>query len=173
MSDNALERLAAAVHYVIVATGDHDLGKTKLNKILWFADCAAWRKHGRTVTGLSEYTKLQYGPVPPRVDVALNMLQTNRSVEPVTQIVGPYVRYNYRALAPFRQTNYIGLQEREILDDIIEAVKPMSAFDVSELSHDALWHATPYGQKIAVSAAAVQFTAPDQRIREWAQTHRH
>ncbi len=172
MSDDVIERLSAVTHYVIAKTDGHDLGKTKLNKILWFADCAAWRSYGRTVTGLTEYIKLQYGPVPPRIDLVLSKLGQEKLAETVHQHVGPYVRFNYRSLVAPRGDNLVGPQERQILDEIIEAVRSMTAFDVSELSHDALWHATPYGQRISVAAAAVQHTPPDDRIREWAKSVR-
>lgn len=172
MADNVIEQLAAAVHYVIAKADGHDLGKTKLNKILWFADCAAWRAHGRTITGLNEYVKLQYGPVPPRIDLALSHLEQQRLTATVHEYVGPYLRFAYRSLVEPRTDNYLSPQDRQILDSVIEAVRPMTAFDVSELSHDALWHATPYGQRIAVAAAAVQHTPPDERIREWARSVR-
>lgn len=171
MPDESLERLAAAVHYVIARTDGHDLGRTKLNKILWFADCAAWRRVGRTITGLAEYVKLQYGPVPQRMDQALTHLRNEGFIRSDSQYVGPYVRHGYQSVRTPRWDNQLGQDDKQILDEIIEAVRPMTAFDVSELSHDALWHATPYGQKISISAAAVQFTAPDERIREWARSY--
>jgi uncharacterized phage-associated protein len=172
VSDGSVEQLAAVVHYVIAKADGHDIGKTKLNKILWFADCAAWRSHGRTITGLNEYVKLQYGPVPPRIDMALSYLGREGRADLVHQYVGPYIRLSYRPLVEPQQNNHIAPLDRQILDDVIEAVRPMTAFDVSELSHDALWHATPYGQKISVAAAAVQHTPPDERIREWARNVR-
>ena len=172
MAESSIEQLAAAAHYVIATADGHDLGKTKLNKILWFADCAAWRSHGRTITGLKEYIKLQYGPVPPRIDMALSILAQQRLAESIDQYVGPYVRFGYRSLVEPRADNYLSTEDRKILDSVIEAVRPMTAFDVSEISHDALWHSTPYGQRIAVAAAAVQHTPPDERIREWARSVR-
>jgi hypothetical protein len=49
----------------------------------------------------------------------------------------------------------------------------MTAFEVSELSHDALWHETPHAGKISVEAASVKmFEAPDPRILDWARSRR-
>lgn len=162
--------MAAAAHYVI-ATGGAGLGRTKLNKVLWFADCQCWRKHGHTITGLSDYVKLQYGPVPPRLDLALSRLSADGRIAFDSQYVGTYVRHGFRSLRePIG--NALSRDEISILDDVVTAVSSMTAFEVSELSHDALWHATPYGGKIPVRAAAVQHEPPDQRILDWARGQR-
>jgi hypothetical protein len=172
VSDASLQKLASAVHFVIAEADGQELGRTKLNKILWFADCAAWRLHGRTVTGLENYIKLQYGPVPPRMDAAISALVRDGAVRTDPHYVGSYVRHGYLACRT-PNPNELGAEERKLLQEIVAAVRPMTAFDVSELSHDALWHATPYGKAISVAAAAVQFTPPDERIREWARSYRH
>ncbi|MAT33742.1 MAG: hypothetical protein CMK06_01130 [Ponticaulis sp.] len=165
----SIDKLSAAVHYVIAKDSRSEIGKTKLNKILWFADCAAWRKFGKTVTGLDAYAKLQYGPVPPNIDLALLKLQTEHRIKSNTHYVGTYQRFGYLSLQAPNADNLLSSDERAVLDDVLDAVSDMTAFDVSELSHDALWEATPHGEMIPVQAAASQFITPDERILEWAR----
>lgn len=169
LDNGNLERLASVAHFVISEDRAGDLGKTKLNKILWFADCAAWRRLGRTITGLTEYAKLQYGPVPPRIDSALMALAREGSVRANSHYVGTYVRHAYVSLTEPHVGNVLSHEDKEILREVMEAVRPLTAFEVSELSHDALWDETPNGQMIQVSAAAAQLVTPDARILEWAR----
>jgi hypothetical protein len=172
VADASVDRLAAAAHFVIANAGD-ELGKTKLNKILWFADCTAWRRYGRTITGLTHYTKLQYGPVPPKLDAALMALTAEGAIESAKHHVGTYVRHGYFPIKPASVGNILGHDEQAILAEIIEAVRTMTAFEVSELSHDALWHETAHGGKISVEAASVRmFETPDPRIIDWAKSRR-
>ncbi|MEL7481791.1 MAG: Panacea domain-containing protein [Pseudomonadota bacterium] len=162
-------RLAAAVHFVIHETSGQDLGKTKLNKILWFADCDAYRRHGETVTGLASYVKLQYGPVPNGIDLVIRDLIADGSIEQDSHQVGTYIRHGYNSLAAPGDTNCLSERCKQVLQNVIEAVRPLTAFEVSEISHDALWEETPHGGEIPVAAAASQPVTPDQRIMEWAQ----
>lgn len=169
MTDKTLDRLASVAHFVIAEDKAGDIGKTKLNKILWFADCAAWRRLGRTITGLTEYAKLQYGPVPPRIDFALNRLVADGSVRTDSHYVGTYVRHAFVSLKSPHIGNLLTPEDKEILSSVMEAVRPLTAFEVSELSHDALWEETPHGAMIPVQAASAQLVAPDERILEWAR----
>lgn len=168
-----IDHLAAVAHFVIDEAGT-ELGRTKLNKILWFADCASWRRHGRTITGLTEYVKLQYGPVPPRMDLALAKLVESGAIRTDSYLVGTFTRHGFISTRHTdASANHLGPEDKDILREIITAVRPLSAFDVSELSHDALWHETPHGGKISVEAASVkQVTPPDLRVIEWTKRRR-
>lgn len=165
----SLDKFSAAVHYVISKDDFGDVGKTKLNKILWFSDCAAWRKLGHTITGLKEYAKLQYGPVPPNIERVLLKLSLSGKISADQHYVGTYLRHAYKVRKPYGKKNILSNEELEIIDSVMSAVKPLSAFDVSELSHDELWEATPHGKMIPVQAAASQFITPDERIMDWAR----
>src|SRR5687768_12406409 len=67
-------KLNATVHYIISRCQPEDLGATKLNKILWFADVAYYERFGKTITG-DEYVKRQFGPVPKHVPMATRELE--------------------------------------------------------------------------------------------------
>ncbi|MFD2578876.1 Panacea domain-containing protein [Novosphingobium colocasiae] len=49
-------------------------GAIRLNKILWFADCHAFRENGVSITG-DTYLKRKFGPVPKHVLAALRDLE--------------------------------------------------------------------------------------------------
>jgi hypothetical protein len=63
-------------------------GATKLNKVLYFADFAHVRKHGRPLTG-AEYFKLPHGPAPRRMKPIRDRLVSTRQAElRAEQLVG-------------------------------------------------------------------------------------
>ena len=49
------------------------VGKTKLNKLLWYCDFKNFKEHGTSITG-AKYLHLQYGPVPHNYDCLLQIL---------------------------------------------------------------------------------------------------
>ena len=55
------------------------LGKTKLFKLLYFADVTHIRTMGKPITG-AEYRKFPFGPVPTQGDFALKELQLHRLI---------------------------------------------------------------------------------------------
>src|SRR6266540_3373874 len=82
MSNN---RLAALAHYIIWKCDPAVLGAVKLNKILWFADLEYYRRTSRTITGATEYTKLQHGPVPKGILRALEALEAEDKIAKSTE----------------------------------------------------------------------------------------
>ncbi|HTF78345.1 MAG TPA: type II toxin-antitoxin system antitoxin SocA domain-containing protein, partial [Bradyrhizobium sp.] len=67
-------RLPELVHYLIWRCDPADLGATKLNKICWYSDLDAYRTLGRTITGATEYIRLQFGPTPKGVHNVIDQL---------------------------------------------------------------------------------------------------
>jgi hypothetical protein len=58
-----IQRVHAAVHYVIEKTDPSKLGYVKLNRILWYSDLEHYRWHGVSITGLQQYTRTPQGPM--------------------------------------------------------------------------------------------------------------
>ena len=61
----------------------HDLGLTKLYKLLYFSDVTHLREYGKTISG-SEYIKYENGPVPSRGEKCLKQLRKEAQIT-VTQ----------------------------------------------------------------------------------------
>lgn len=85
--------------------------KTKLNKLLWYADFTHYRLLGESISGAC-YVRLQFGPVPRDYDVFLGLLQRERRLEAREEF-------------------------REGVDDAVERWHA-SEFDASEFSREAL-----------------------------------
>ena len=63
-----------AILYFLKYCNNQHLGKTKLNKLLYYLDFISFRDRKQAVTG-DIYLHTQYGPVPETVDIILKDLQ--------------------------------------------------------------------------------------------------
>jgi hypothetical protein len=78
----SFEKLAAMMSYAV--SRGHDISRTKLNKLLFYADFVNYFLHGQSISG-SRYIHNPYGPVPEYYREALevmsadNRLQTERT----------------------------------------------------------------------------------------------
>jgi hypothetical protein len=148
-------RLAALAHYVIWKCDPAELGATKLNKILWFADLEHYRRTGRSITGATAYTKLQHGPVPKGIMRALAALTTEHKIAQSTENHYGFPKTMFLALmrpdfSPFTA------DEIATVDMIAELIcRDHTAVSISRLSHDALWEETEVGSDMTIGAGAV------------------
>jgi hypothetical protein len=161
--------LKELTHYICwKVENPSDLGATKLNKVLWFADTIAYRANGRSITNAT-YVKRQFGPVPKRVLAVLDEL--NREGKVVTRD-RPYfnrVKREYIALKPATDSAF-SEQEREIIDLVIDRVcHDHTAASISELSHDVIWQAAEEGEEIPLYAVLGAFPGEiTDEDKEWA-----
>jgi hypothetical protein len=148
-------RLPELVHYLIWRCDPADLGATKLNKICWYSDLDAYRTLGRTITGATEYIRLQFGPTPKGVHNVIDQLfQKGRIAVSKENFYGrPKTMYLSQVkpdIAAFSS------EEIVIVDAIAEIIcSKHSATSISRISHDALWEEIELGADIPIAAAAV------------------
>jgi hypothetical protein len=148
-------RLAALAHYVIWKCDPADLGATKLNKILWFADLEHYRRTGRSITGASAYTKLPHGPVPKGITHALGALEDEHKIAQSGETHYGYPKTMFLALAR-PDLSPFAADEIAIVDMVAELIcHDHTAASISQLSHDALWEETEVGADMAIGAGAV------------------
>ncbi len=69
-----------AILYFIKYCNNQYLGKTKLNKLLYYLDFISFRDTTKTVSGDS-YVHQEYGPVPTHMDQVLTELKTKGIIE--------------------------------------------------------------------------------------------
>ena len=148
-------RLPELLHYVIWRCDPAELGATKLNKICWYSDLDAYRALGHTITGATDYIRLQFGPAPKGVHTAIEQLsnegrlavsQQNFYGRPKTMYLSR-VKPNISAFSS---------EEVAIIDSEAELIcSKHSAVSISRLSHDVLWEEIELGASIPVAAAAV------------------
>ena len=154
---NAEERknTARIAHYIIARTKSNELGKTKLNKVLWFADLMHYRRYGVSMTGATSYTKRQYGPVPNQILAALGDLEENNIIAERMVETPTHPRKEFVWLERPDMINYSSA-EVDILHEAIDWIcGNHSAKSISDLTHDALWEEIELGKEIPIGAASV------------------
>ncbi len=115
--------------------GDPAFGSVKLNKILFYADFAAYRDLGQPITGAC-YQKLREGPAPRELLAARDELVASGDirVEERPYFTGMQKRLAVsRSRAPDREL--FDPKEIEIVDSVIHAFYGKTAREVSDFSH--------------------------------------
>ena len=157
-------RLPELLHYVIWRCDPAELGATKLNKICWYSDLDAYRRLGHTVTGATDYIRLQFGPTPKGVHNVIEQLSDDgRIAVSKENFYGrPKTMYLSRVKPDI---GTFSSDEIAIVDAITEIIcSKHSAASISRISHDALWEEIELGADIPIAAAAVipgEITADD------------
>lgn len=130
------EKLTELVLYVALRTqADGTAGATKLNKYLYFSDFAAVRRLGHPITG-AEYQKLPHGPAPRRLRPIRDRL-VHAGEARLEKRPDAFGRVHHD-LIPQREprTDLFTAEELELVDEMIETLRHLSAKEVSDLSHD-------------------------------------
>jgi hypothetical protein len=162
------DKLAVAAHYVIARLPPDRLGVVKLNKILWFADCRHFSRHGKTITGRDSYVRKDEGPCAVGLEAALSALRTDGDI--VERRV-PAINFTRRELYAQSEPDLSSFTAQEIdtLLSVALEIAPLTASEASELSHDGLWSETLPGGAMAVSAGAVRVEPLDEADLDWAR----
>jgi hypothetical protein len=163
-----LNRLASAVHYVVARTDPSKLGYVKLNKILWYADLIHHQRHSRSLTGLTHYTRMPQGPMSKDISRALRYLRKEGFVTERRVKVIDYVRRELIWLKEPSLSNF-NAEQIDILNRMIDAIAPLTADEVSRLTHnDALWKELKDNDLLDIGAGSIEARPPTPRQLEWA-----
>lgn len=110
-------------------------GKTKLCKLLFFADIEHFQQTGRTITGL-DYFAWDFGPVPNDLYYELNKPPDDLSKK-IVLIKQPNSAFTKISPKPSAEveTKYFTKREIGILKKIAEIYRDVQAKDISEISH--------------------------------------
>lgn len=165
---SANDKLAAAAHLLIAELPPGELGATKLNKILWFADCEFYRRHGRSLTGETHYVRREFGPCPSGMNRTLAALEREGAIAQQTRYVGAFAQ---RVFLSRREPSIEGFAAEEVHILLAEAMKiaPLTAAEASAASHDDLWEAMEDGELMSVEAGSVRVFAPPPEVIAWAR----
>ena len=137
------EKLAAAVAYLAQQSlRDDRFGETKLVKLLYYADCAAYQRTGEPITGTT-YIKMPHGPYPDRWQTTICGLESSRTVRLSSESAGnECVRKRW---LPGENATMAALteQDKRLLDEQLRQFAEFSGAEIEEYSHDELaWDAT-------------------------------
>ena len=142
----SLEKMAAMISYMAAKTTD--LYKTKLNKLLFYADFVNYHLHGNSISG-SRYVHLPYGPVPDGYEDTLETLNHYGVIEIQKQNSADLIRSGDN---PAKQ--FLSEEERSTLDWVVGRFGAMSASQLTELSHrEKAYRYTKTGEEIAYEYA--------------------
>lgn len=142
----SLEKMAAMVSYFADRTTD--LYKTKLNKLLFYADFVNYHLRGNSISG-SRYVHLPYGPVPDGYEETLETLNHYGVVDISKQNSAELVRSGDRSAV-----NFLTAEERSTLSWVLETYGSLSASQLTDISHqEKAYNNTRAGEEIAYEYA--------------------
>ena len=165
----SLSRLGALAHYVIARTEPSELGATKLNKILWFSDIAYYRRHGKSITGLSHYVRMPKGPMPPDINRELRHLGRHGLIVERPAKVFTYTRREFVWLKE-PDVKVFTSEEIDTVGIFTEIIRKQSAEYISDVTHeDPLWLELENGDPMPIGAASIISRAPSIKDLAWAE----
>jgi len=124
-----------------------DLGRVKLNKLLYFADFDHFEKYGEAITG-DVYLNHELGPVPSHIQDVLADMIRERKVEVVSEPLIDFVRFRLKPLVPCRADAFAP-SEIEMLCSVVAKWGAHTAREIVMASHgEAPWIATRKGEDI-------------------------
>lgn len=155
------------LHFARKSEGDSSFGAVKLNKLLFYADFAFFRSHGRSITGES-YVKRAQGPCPANIVKALKGLEAAKRA--ATQSTTYFGRPQKKtvALVDADLSSFNG-NEIAIVDEVLEWLRDKNASEVSEMSHRELgWELAKDGEVIPYGTALISAEAPNDKEAQFA-----
>ena len=164
----SVKMLKALVHFIVHECRDdpRKLGSVRLNKALWFTDVWTYKSAGKPVTG-ARYVKREMGPVPKAILPVLRQLEAEGKIE----IHEPTNYYEPRMFVSNLKPDVRGLSDSglETAKDALGYVCDNSANDISNITHDEVWHAAMEGEEIPLFATlATGKGAITDDTKEWA-----
>ena len=165
------DKLIEAVLYLCERSADDpNFGVIKLVNLLYYADCAAYLKHGAPITGAT-YLHFPHGPYPAHWYKVRQEMQATGDVEVVYED-NDDGHHRYRLL-PNRTVKPELLTETDcaILDEQRERFAPFNTSGITEHSHQQLsWRYTEDGEPLPYATAGV--TDPPMSANELKRAQR-
>ena len=143
---------------------DKYFGAVKLNKILYFSDFNAYRELGNSITG-ADYQHLNEGPAPREFLRVKDSLIAQEKATIERRVVFSMTQQRLGATdEPNDEEDTFTLDERRIIDEVIDTLWDMTARQASKLSHEEYgWRLTEPGESIPYSSA---FFSPEPLTQE-------
>ncbi len=123
------------------------LGRTKLNKLLYYTDYEWIRNKGVSITG-ETYVAMQFGPVPKHIKETLERLEKTQAIRIEKAKIGNYDQGRYVIL---RDPDLSVFTSEEVahLNSVARRFESWTAKQMSDLTHeDYPWQSARLGQEI-------------------------
>ena len=127
-------------------------GSTKLNKLLFFAEFAHVREHGRPITG-AEYQRLAHGPAPRRLVPIRDRLLEAGDAELRREVFLGRVQERLVSRRPADLSRF-AKTELATINEVIDQLGQRTGTDLSDLSHrEPAWNLVAEGETIPYETA--------------------
>jgi putative zinc finger/helix-turn-helix YgiT family protein len=127
--------------------------KTKLNKLLFYADFKHYKEYGVPITG-ARYAHIPFGPGPDNYEIYFASLNTQKAIQFEEEIYTGYVGENIKAI----KEPTLGLfttSELKIMASVAEHFDKHSASEITKFSHKEVgYQETENGELISYTYAA-------------------
>lgn len=115
-----------------------NIGKTKLNKLLFYCDFKYFKEYTVSITGIT-YIHLPLGPVPDNYEIIINDLMKNKKIssDEVFTSYGSLKEYSWEIYKPLIEPDLslFNDDEIEIVNDIVSMFENLSARSIKNKSH--------------------------------------
>ncbi len=129
-----------SILYFVKYCNNQYLGKTKLNKLLYYLDFIYFRDHKSSVTG-DVYLHKDYGPVPANIDEIIASLKNEGvlSVETVPHKDGEKVKFSFGENASYTDSAF-NSEQKKLLKNICDEFGSWSTDKIVSQTHlEAPW----------------------------------
>lgn len=135
---------------------DKAFGRTKLNKLLYFADFGHFRDHGQSISG-EEYMAIQNGPVPRAMKpVLVDMISSGDIREESIDIGARHPQMRPHAVRD-PDMSLFSASEKVYVDAVLSKYARMSGTELAEISHAEVGYKAAFArgksEKIAYATA--------------------
>ena len=155
------DKLAAAVAYLVERSRhDENFGETKLVKLLYYADCAAYQSSGLPITGIT-YIHMEHGPYPDDWQSLRQKLESAGVMKVIEESIPDSYRKR-RAVAGAKAAPTV-LTEPEIasLNDQLRRFADYNGAEIEEYSQDEVaWRVAPPGHPLPHNLLGIRMPGP-------------
>lgn len=155
------EKLAAAVAYLAQQSlHDDRFGETKLVKLLYYADCAAYQRTGEPITGTT-YIRMPHGPYPDEWQVTKRRLEELDIIRVVSENVSAGHTRQRALVGAKASVEGLTEEDKAFLDEQLRQFREFTAAAIEEYSHDEVaWRTTEPGRVIPWELAGLRIPGP-------------
>ena len=154
--DFRLDKLTEAVVYLVDRSqNDPHFGETKLVKLLYYADCAAFMQTGEPITGVT-YLRYPHGPYPQAWTTSKKTMEMAGDVDIFSEELGNDVhRHRWITNRPV-DSGVLAHWEEAILDEQLARFANFNATQISDHAHQEFgWILTELGEPIPYDLAGL------------------
>lgn len=146
------QKFKALIHYVVSRCPPDSVGRTKLNKVGFYADMLSYLQLGRPMT-FETYVKQSHGPTAMHLQSCLRELIVEGALEERSVNYFNYSKFQYVSRRGPDVSRFTA-PELELVDEVSNFVcLQNTARSISEFSHTDAWQSARHGEELPYFAA--------------------